>query len=209
MHANESMHQKRRNSDQNFILNTYPMEKSGYFLETDRIFLRELRPEDVDAGYYAWMNDPAVTDQLESRFFPHTKPNLTEYIRSYDGNNKNLFLAIVEKKINKHIGNIKLGPINWIHRFANIGIIIGEKDYWGKGYAAEAIQLLIHHAFDTLNLRKLTAGAYVSNEGSIRAFQKLGFEIEGEEKEQYFYKGKYVSVVRMGLLKKNHSDEIS
>ena len=105
------------------------IEKTFYpFLKGERIYLREVRPTDVTDTYYRWMNDPAVTTFLESRFYPNSLEGLREYVTHKLGDRDNIFLAIVLKADHRQIGNIKLGPINWIHRFGDIGILIGEKD---------------------------------------------------------------------------------
>ncbi len=170
------------------------------FLVGVRIYLREVRPSDVSDTYYRWMNDPEITQYLESRFYPSSIEALQEYVRNFLGNKDNIFLAIVLKENHKHIGNIKMRPIDWFHRLADIGVMLGEKDSWGKGYASEAITLLAEHAFLTLHLHKLTAGCYKPNEGSLRAFEKAGFETEGVRKKHCFFNGKYVDAVLLGRI---------
>jgi ribosomal-protein-alanine N-acetyltransferase len=171
------------------------------FLQGERLYLREVRPSDVNENYYRWMNDPEVTQYLESRFYPNSMESLREYVAGKRGDRNNVFLAIILKDGDRHIGNIKLGPIDWIHRIGDIGILIGERDCWGKGYATEAIGLVVDYAFRVLNLHKLTAGCYDLNQGSAQAFQKVGFVIEGIRKQHYYCSGKYVDVIMMGILK--------
>ncbi len=111
-----------------------------------------------------------------------------------------VFFAICSNQNKNHIGNIKLGPVNWIHQCADIGLLIGDKEYWGKGVATEAIQLVVEYAFKKLNLHKLTAGCHSTNIGSIKAFQNAGFVIEGMLKQHSFLQGRYVDAVILGLL---------
>jgi len=171
------------------------------FLEGERLYLRVIRSSDVNDAYYPWMNDPETTQYLESRFFPNSKESLLEYVKSFQsGNQDSLFLAIVLKEKHRHIGNIKLGPINRSHRFAGVGILIGEKDCWGKGYASEAIALLAEYAFRTLTLHKLIAGCYEPNQGALKAFKKAGFQIEGVRKKHRFFNGKYVDNILLGRI---------
>jgi len=177
---------------------------TGHFIQGDRIYLRGLCCSDANERYHRWMNDPAITQYLESRFVPHSIESLSSFIKQFQDDRNNIFLAIVTNNDDEHIGNIKLGPINWIHRSADIGIIIGEKSCWGKGYASEAITLLANFAFNSLNLHKLTAGCYETNQGSLKAFQKAGFQIEGVRKENNFSDGKYVDGVLLGKI--NHND---
>jgi RimJ/RimL family protein N-acetyltransferase len=160
-----------------------------------------VREADVNEAYHRWMNDPEVTRHLESRFFPLSQESLKEYVRKLRGDRDNLFLAIVLRDGEQHIGNIKLGPINWIHRTADIGLLIGEKTCWGQGYATEAIRCIAAHAFEVLNLHKLTASCYHTNGGSARAFLKAGFAQEGVRHSQFYSGGAYVDQVLLGLVR--------
>jgi len=160
------------------------------FLESERLYLRAVLPDDANEAYCRWMNDSEVNKYIESRFYPHTQERLRDYVSVKLGDAESPFFAIVLKVGDRHIGNIKLGPINMIHRFADIGIIIGEKDCWGKGYGTEAIRLIVEYAFNALNLHKVTAGFYEPNIQSIKAFEKAGFSQEGVRKSHCYY---YVS----------------
>ncbi|KZL94090.1 GNAT family N-acetyltransferase [Clostridium magnum] len=177
----------------------------SHFIDGERLYLREVRIEDVNDDYYRWMNDEEITAYTESRFRPYSIHQLKDYVSKMDGETNSIFLAIVDKATDKHVGNIKLGNINWIHRIGDIGIIIGEKNYWGKGYATEAIKLLTAYAFHKLNLHKVWAVCYDLNKGSIGAFKKAGFNEEGLLKEHYFYKGKYINEIIFGLTSEDFS----
>lgn len=171
-----------------------------HFLQGKRIYLRGLSVSDVGDSYCCWMNDPAVNQYLESRFIPQSQSCLKTYVESFEGDRNNVILAIILKRNEQHIGNIKLGPIDWYHRLGDVGILIGAKEQWGKEYATEAISLLAGYAFRTLNLHKLKAASYDTNKGSIRAFEKAGFSVEGVRKEQYFCNGRYVDSILLGFI---------
>jgi [ribosomal protein S5]-alanine N-acetyltransferase len=171
------------------------------FIEGRRVYLRGVRTSDANEAYCNWMNDPEITQYLESRFYPSSLEKLREYIAEKQDDPHCVFLAIIIRESDEHIGNIKIGPINWFHRTAEVGIIVGKKQYWGQGYASEAITLLAEYAFGTLNLHKLTAGCYEPNHGSAKAFQKSGFVVEGVRPQHFHYKGKYVDGIMLGLLK--------
>ena len=170
-------------------------------LEGEHIYLREVRLSDVNETYYRWMNDPEITRNIESRFFPNSIETLKEFVGEIARNRECAFFAIILKDEKRHIGNIKIGPINFIHRFADVGILIGEKDCWGRGLGTETIRIISEYAFSKLNLNKLTAGCYDQNIGSIKAFKKAGFSEEGIRKQQYFCDGQYVDDVILGLLR--------
>lgn len=180
------------------------MRKVRYnlFIEGKNICLREIQISDVKKNYYNWMRDPEVNQYLESRFEKWSVRRLKNYVKETKINRDNFFWAIILKETGRHIGNIKLGPINRKHGFADLGIIIGEKPYWGKGFATEAITLVVDYAFGKLKLNKLTAGAYANNIGSIKAFKNAGFLTEGIRKRQYLYNKKYVDGVLLGCIKK-------
>jgi len=178
--------------------------QNNYFIEGERVYLREVRVSDVNDAYYGWINDGEVNRYLESRFFPQSKEQLVQFVERYRNDENHTFFAIILKDEHRHIGNVKLGPINWIHRLSDIGIIIGEKDCWGKHYASEALHLIVKYAFNKLNLHKITAGCVSSNVSAIKAFQRSGFEVEGIRKQHAFVDGRYENVTLLGIIK---SDE--
>jgi RimJ/RimL family protein N-acetyltransferase len=137
------------------------------------------------------MNDPDVTQYTESRFVRHTMESVTDYVKSVSGSSQDYFYGIYT---NEHIGNIKL-HVNMHHNLGDIGIIIGDKQQWGKGYATEAIKLLTEHGFDKIGLHKISAGIYANNPGSIKAFHAAGYEVEGRHKQTYLCNGEYVDEI--------------
>lgn len=171
-----------------------------HFIEGKRIYLREVRLSDVNEDYYKWLNDNELSQYLETKFFPQSMELIEEYVANILGSRDNSFLAIIEKERDKHIGNIKLGSINWIHRFADISLFIGDKEVWGKGYGTEAIKLVVDYAFNRLNLHRLQAGIYDGNIASIKAFQKAGFKEEANFKEKRFYNGSYMDEKIYGIV---------
>jgi len=182
-------------------------DKNQWLMTGDRINLRKVKESDAGGNYYRWMNDSEVTRFLENGVQRYSIESLREYIKEKNKNSSNLFLAIIIKDGKQHIGNIKLGPINWVHRYGDIGIIIGEKDQWSKGYATEAVSLVVKYAFDKLNLHKITAGCTKLNSGSMKAFQKNGFEIEGVREKHFFWQGKYINGILFGLINNNYEAE--
>jgi RimJ/RimL family protein N-acetyltransferase len=95
------------------------------------LFLREVRLSDINENYYKWMNDPDVTQFLESRFHVNSLESIENCVALASTSDNVYFFAIVLLKDDIHIGNVKLGP-DWIHRTAEVGILIGRKDLWGK-----------------------------------------------------------------------------
>lgn len=158
-----------------------------------------LVPLDIDCiplfslQYYVdQLNDPEVNKFLEIRFTPQTIATVREYIKSINPSTTKFFsiqdLDVKKDEAWKWVGNIKLGPINWNHRFGEIGILIF-KDYWHKGYATEALRQISDYAFKTLHLHKVFAGVLQDNNNSYNAFTNAGFEEEYRIMGQYFING--------------------
>lgn len=173
----------------------------SHFVEGDLIVMRELRLSDVNETYYRWLNDSTATRYLESRFFPQSLEDILEYVRGLRERTDCVIFAIVLKEDGRHIGNIKLGNINWIHRHADVGMLIGERDCWSKGVGREAMRLITDYAFAVLNLNHLTGGIYATNAGSLRMTLKSGWKEEGRRREMYYAEGEYVDSILVGILR--------
>lgn len=170
------------------------------FLVGEKVYLRPLTEADISEAYLGWLNDPEVTRYLEVGRLPVTVDDMRSYIEGFRDKMKGLAFAIFDKATQQHIGNVTLYSINWIHRTAEQGTMIGNKEFWRKGYAPEARRLVIEYAFRQLGLHKITVGALAANGASIAVSKKLGFKIEGVLRQQWFKDGAYHDVVRLGLL---------
>src|SRR5687767_4905492 len=106
-------------------------------LESERLIYRPVNITYCNEGYLNWLNDEEVNRYLEI-FEPYTLDRLHNYLIEVDKNNHLLFWAIHIKENNKHIGNIKVDPINRYHGYGEYGIMMGDRFEWGKGYAEEA-----------------------------------------------------------------------
>ena len=178
------------------------------FLESKNIFLRALSPTDDLSCYESWLNDQEITMYMGSGRFPLTVDSLKDYILKYNSSKDGILLGIFVKENEKHIGNITLHMIDWIHRKGEIGIIIGDKNYYRRGYGTEAVNLLLDHGFKRLNLNKITTGMVSLNKGSIKLFEKCGFESEGILKEDFYFENNYYDVYRCGIFKKSYFNNI-
>ena len=171
-------------------------------LKGKNILLRKLSNEDASVEYLNWMNDYEVVKFTESRYRVHTIESLKDFILHVN-NESNYCFAIVDIPSGKHIGNIKIGNIHPIYKYADVGLIIGNKDFYGKGIATEALKLCVEFAFKQLKLHRLYAGIYDVNIGSIKAFEKAGFVREGCEKEKCLFEGKRIDCYIYGIVNEN------
>ena len=170
-------------------------------IESPRLRLRVLTPADVSDRYLSWLNDVEVTQYLEARFTEPTMESVRGYVERMNASPHDLFLGIFLKEADVHIGNIKLGSVDRHHARADVGIVIGDRGSWGRGFATEAIKTLTTYAFDTLKLHKLWCGLYETNEGSRRAFLKAGWFEEGRLRQHSGYDGRWVDEVQMGCIR--------
>ena len=159
-------------------------------LESERLVLKPLSKSFLSMEYVNWMNDPKVIRFIESGGNYNIK-KLETFLNETEKNPK-YFWAIVIKKGGTHIGNIKIDPINFKHLHGEYGILIGNKKFWGFGYAKEASNLVIKHCFDDLNLKKIILGVNAENKVALKLYKTLGFVQEGRLKQHLNFENKYV-----------------
>ncbi len=166
--------------------------------QTATVELFLLGPEHVGPAYVGWLNEPTINRFLESRFATHDEAGTRAFVTACRASANTLFLGIRAIALGgRHVGNIKLAQIDVRHGLGEIGILIGEKDAWGRGIATESIRALAQISDRQLALRKLTAGCYASNVGSMRAFERAGFEIEGTRRDHFVLDGRGEDLILM------------
>ena len=143
-------------------------------LDGRRIYLRPMTEKDATDVYTSWLNDPEVNKYLTTK--SATVEELREYIAKKNMQADTKLFGIFLKENSVHIGTVKLEPIDTPNKKATIGILIGDKNYWGKGYAGEAMQLLIKYCFENLHMEEVNLGVLAQNTAAMRAYEKLGFK---------------------------------
>ena len=183
----------------------------GVFLESERLQLYPVGEQHATERYLGWLHNVEVNRYLEVGRFPQTLDKLKAYIK-YQQEAGSLFLAIHVKTDgtqigniktdSAHIGNIKIDSFTGIHQRAEFGIMIGEQNAWGKGYAVEAGSMVIEHCFRRLGLEKITLGVVAEHEAAVKLYRdKLRFKREGLFKRHLFTNGKLRDVIRMATFK--------
>ncbi len=171
-------------------------------LESDRLSFKPLSLVHCTDTYVGWLNNPAVYQYLETGG-NYSLTDLRAYLTSVESRPEMLFWAIHLKANDRHIGNIKIDPVNKRHGLGEYGILMGDQNEWGKGYAKEASSCIIDYCFEKINLRKITLGVVEKNVVALELYKSLGFEVEGVYKKHGLYNKEYLDIVRMALFNPN------
>ncbi len=168
------------------------------FIVGDKIYLRPLEMEDIDS-FTLWLNDEEVRQYL-MRTSPLNKVREKEWVENLYKDDREMVLGIVLKENDQLIGNIALHRISIPYRHAVLGIFIGDKSRWSKGYGTEALRLMVGHGFDQLNLHRIFLTVLGFNARAIHTYEKVGFKREGTFRDHIYRNGKYHDVHYMGIL---------
>lgn len=164
------------------------------------IYLRKLNlNRDIGFKYKKWMNDPEVHKYSEQKYKKHTLKDIKDFVIQKNKSKNEFLYGIFLKKTKSHIGNIKIGPINFIHKFASITFFIGEKELWNKGYSSKSVKEIIKIARKK-KIKKLNTVTYAMNAASQKVLEKCGFIKEGVSKSALIYKNKRCDLYLYGKL---------
>jgi len=177
------------------------------FIIGARVYLRAIAKSDLTEEYQNWFNDEEVCKHNSHHRFPNYRENMEEYFRTVISSKNNLILGIIDKETDKHIGNIALQCIDSINRNAELAIIVGDKEYWGKGVGKEAAALIVNHGFNQLNLYRIYCATSEDNIAMQKLAESLGFKKEGVVRECFYKNGGYVDSINYGLLKHEYEKE--
>ena len=166
----------------------------------EQIFLKVLNLNDVSKPYVEWLNDYEVTKFTEQKYFKHTLESTKTFISQNDKSESDLLFGIFFD--GKHIGNVKLGPIKFQHKSAEVSYVIGVKEFWGKGIASKCVDTVVQFAITELGLKKINAAYYENNISSAKVLKKCGFVIEGNKVSEVIFENKRINSVLVGYVPK-------
>jgi RimJ/RimL family protein N-acetyltransferase len=166
----------------------------------EKVGLRAYKVEDIPIAT-AFVNDKELKKFLVTNVpFPMSLWEEEAWIKSQSSNKNGEFnFAIEDLKSKKYIGGCGIQTVNWLARVAIVGIMIGDKEYWGKGYGTDAMKVLIKFIFEDMNINKIRLSTFSFNERAIRCYKKCGFKVEGVLKAEIFKEGKYYDEVIMSI----------
>lgn len=167
----------------------------------ERVRLRAIERQDLPR-FVAWFNDPEVRRGLNA-FLPMS---LKEEETWYEGVlergpiERPMAIDVQEREDWIHIGSCGIFDVDARVRSCEIGIAIGSRAFWDRGFGSDALRTLLGHAFTTLNMNRVGLGVFESNKRAIHVYQRLGFKEEGRLRQAHFDEGRYEDVILMSLL---------
>ena len=176
-----------------------------------RVYLKTLGIDDAD-DFAALVNDPDILMRLSNdKPIPYQRENALGSIERatmhlMDGTGYAFTIRLEEN--GKMIGRIDYRELSKIDRHANIGYWLG-KEYWGRGYAKEAIRLMLWFGFKKVKLHRVHAYVYDTNEPSLKVLGSLGFVKEGTLRDNSFNNRRFLNDVLFGILENEHKDMIN
>jgi RimJ/RimL family protein N-acetyltransferase len=166
--------------------------------------IRFRAPERSDLPQYViWLNDPEVRRGL-SLFLPLSQEDEEKWFENMLASpavEHPFALEVQDGEAWVHIGNCGFHAVDWRCRSSEVGIFIGDKGYWNHGYGTEAMQLLLKHGFETLNLNRIFLRVFENNPRAVRSYEKAGFRHEGRFRQGEYQEGGYVDVLFMSVLR--------
>lgn len=166
----------------------------------ERLCLRPLTVADVSEAYVGWMNDTATNRFMETRWRSHSRADVEAFVAEKAASATEHLFGIFLNAEGRHIGNLKIGPIDPNHARGELSYFIGDAAARGQGFASEAVALGVRIGFGQLGLHKLTAGIYALNGESGRVLSKNGFKAEGRRPSHFAFEGGRDDMVEYGLI---------
>ncbi|WP_195262580.1 GNAT family protein [Clostridium sp. 1001275B_160808_H3] len=164
--------------------------------------LRAYKEEDIERAV-EFINDEEVKKFLDSNIpFPMTKWQEEEWVRSRKANSNFTYdFAIEDLETGKYIGGCSINECDVKNRTCVIGIMIGDKEYWSKGYGSDSLKVLTKFIFEEVNMNKIKLKVFSFNTRAIACYKKVGFKEEGILKKEVYRNGKYHDEILMAIFK--------
>lgn len=145
-------------------------------MSDSRVVIRNFNRSDITDEYISWLNDGEVVKYSGQRFLSHDRASAVRYLDSFAGT-RNLFLIITDSVTGESIGTLTVyRQLN--HRVADVGIMIGNRQFWGQGLGLESWMLVISFLINEMGVRKVTAGTIRSNKPMLAIMENSGMKCE-------------------------------
>jgi len=171
----------------------------------ERVRLRRLERADLPL-FVAWLNDPELRDHLAVAY-PLSQAQEEHWFEATLRMEPALQPFAIEARLRPRartftmVGTVSFHGVDWRHRTAELGLFIGQRALWGKGYGTDALRALAAFAFGELNLNRLWLRVYEDNVRARKSYEKVGFVVEGRLRQDRFHAGRFHDTLVMGLLR--------
>ncbi|SES45707.1 GNAT family N-acetyltransferase [Psychrobacillus sp. OK032] len=167
-----------------------------------KVHLRELTIDDVE-DRYQWCLDKEVTKHLNmpEKYPPFSRKETQKWIEMCINKTNGYEQKAILTEQRKHIGWIDLKNIDKLNKHAELGITVGNKNYWGKGYGLSAMREMLTWGFIELELNKIWLRVEIDNEKAIKSYKRMGYVDEGILRQDRLRNGEYVDRLRMSIIK--------
>ena len=166
----------------------------------ERIYLRALELDDYKTSI-KWRNDSQIWEMLGGPKYFVSEAYERKWVENTIFNPKDVKLAVCLLEDGKYIGNVYMTDIDEINRSCHSHVLIGDKDYWGKGYAREALMKAIEYMFNERNMHRIQANVLETNTQSLKMHKKCGYKVDGMLREAVFKAGRYQNQYVLSLLR--------
>jgi len=166
--------------------------------------LSMVNPQTMAEAFSHWQRDSEYSRLENSETsFPHSTRIIKEWIEKYQEKDPTdvYWFTIHTLDENRLIGELGLDGIRWNHGDTYVGIGIGDRQDWNKGYGTDAMRIILRYAFTELNLQRVTLNVFEYNPRAIRSYEKAGFKHEGRVREYLHRGGRRWDLVYMGILR--------
>ncbi len=165
-----------------------------------KVTMRALSCEDA-GSLSRWFRDPEVVKySLTSLAYPQSDEDIGCWLKAINQQKNNIQFGVCCADSGLLIGYAGICGISQINRSGEFFILIGDRQYWGKGIATQVTKLIVEYGFATLGLYRIGLTAFVENKAAIRAYEKAGFKHEGVMRGAGFRQGKFIDKVLMAVI---------
>lgn len=161
-----------------------------------KVILRPLERQDLSRSL-GWLKDPRINKYLSQDFRDLTLRQEEQWFEYIKDSSQDIVFAIQEKISGLHIGNCALHKIDRRKKTCELGIVIGEKDYWDRGFGSDAVNTLTGIALEELGMARVRLNVYTYNRRAIKVYGNCGFRIVRVLKRNHLYNGKYWDTIIM------------
>jgi len=176
-------------------------------LQSDNVKLQPFSKEFISNKYLDWINDKNVTRFIDKAKDNTTLEDLNFFAESLIKSDFDYFFAIIYKKEQRHIGNVRLGAIDSNFKKSNFGILIGDKSFHGCGIATEVMELIKHFSFNYLKLDKIHFPVVKEHTAAMNLYAKTKFTCLGEVKKTFNKNGKSWKLVEWAMSNLDYKKE--